>query len=466
MIKFTDTLTKTKRDFIPLVEGKVGMYVCGPTVYNTVHIGNARPAVVFDSLRRYFEYRGYKVTYVMNFTDIDDKIISRINEEGWDFETITSTFIREYLRDMRSLGVKDANFNPRISQYIPETIVFVERLINRGYAYVVENEVFYDVTKFAGYGELSHRKLDDMLSGARIEVDQKKRNPGDFTLWKPAKEGEPSWESPWGLGRPGWHIECSVMATSILGETFDIHAGGNDLIFPHHENERAQSEACTGSEFSRYWLHNGMLQMNGAKMAKSVGNIISVREAVRQYGKEAVRMFIFSTQFRAPIDYSEERFEDWKKAAQRVEDALVRVEELSDGIPPFSKAASEWVKEKRQSFIDYLDDDFNTSRVLSLIFEIVKEMNSTDDMERLFEGYWLIKGEIGDVMGLFTDVPTKKQGESVSATADDVMAIMVAVRNSLRAARQFELADMIRDGLNERGISLLDGPEGTKWQIK
>ncbi len=466
MIKFTDTLTKTKRDFIPLVEGKVGMYVCGPTVYNTVHIGNARPAVVFDSLRRYFEYRGYKVTYVMNFTDIDDKIISRINEEGWDFETITSTFIREYLRDMRSLGVKDANFNPRISQYIPETIVFVERLISRGYAYVVENEVFYDVTKFAGYGELSHRKLDDMLSGARIEVDQKKRNPGDFTLWKPAKEGEPSWESPWGLGRPGWHIECSVMATSILGETFDIHAGGNDLIFPHHENERAQSEACTGSEFSRYWLHNGMLQMNGAKMAKSVGNIISVREAVRQYGKEAVRMFIFSTQFRAPIDYSEERFEDWKKAAQRVEDALVRVEELSDGIPPFSKAASEWVKEKRQSFIDYLDDDFNTSRVLSLIFEIVKEMNSTDDMERLFEGYWLIKGEIGDVMGLFTDVPTKKQGESVSATADDVMAIMVAVRNSLRAARQFELADMIRDGLNERGISLLDGPEGTKWQIK
>lgn len=466
MIKFTDTLTKTKRDFIPLVEGKVGMYVCGPTVYNTVHIGNARPAVVFDSLRRYFEYRGYKVTYVMNFTDIDDKIISRINEEGWDFETITSTFIREYLRDMRSLGVKDANFNPRISQYIPETIVFVERLISRGYAYVVENEVFYDVTKFAGYGELSHRKLDDMLSGARIEVDQKKRNPGDFTLWKPAKEGEPSWESPWGLGRPGWHIECSVMATSILGETFDIHAGGNDLIFPHHENERAQSEACTGSEFSRYWLHNGMLQMNGAKMAKSVGNIISVREAVRQYGKEAVRMFIFSTQFRAPIDYSEERFEDWKKAAQRVEDALVRVEELSDGIPPFSKAASEWVKEKRQSFIDYLDDDFNTSRVLSLIFEIVKEMNSTDDMERLFEGYWLIKGEIGDVMGLFTDVPTKKQSESVSATADDVMAIMVAVRNSLRAARQFELADMIRDGLNERGISLLDGPEGTKWQIK
>ncbi|HOO31906.1 MAG TPA: cysteine--tRNA ligase [Thermotogota bacterium] len=465
-MKFTDTLTKTKRDFIPLVEGKVGMYVCGPTVYNTVHIGNARPAVVFDSLRRYFEYRGYKVTYVMNFTDIDDKIISRINEEGWDFETITSTFIREYLRDMRSLGVKDANFNPRISQYIPETIVFVERLISRGYAYVVENEVFYDVTKFAGYGELSHRKLDDMLSGARIEVDQKKRNPGDFTLWKPAKEGEPSWESPWGLGRPGWHIECSVMATSILGETFDIHAGGNDLIFPHHENERAQSEACTGSEFSRYWLHNGMLQMNGAKMAKSVGNIISVREAVRQYGKEAVRMFIFSTQFRAPIDYSEERFEDWKKAAQRVEDALVRVEELSDGIPPFSKAASEWVKEKRQSFIDYLDDDFNTSRVLSLIFEIVKEMNSTDDMERLFEGYWLIKGEIGDVMGLFTDVPTKKQGESVSATADDVMAIMVAVRNSLRAARQFELADMIRDGLNERGISLLDGPEGTKWQIK
>lgn len=464
MIRFTDTLTKSKKEFIPLEKGKVGMYVCGPTVYNTVHIGNARPAVVFDALRRYFEYRGYKVTYVMNFTDIDDKIINRIKEEGWDFETITSTYIREYLRDMRALGVKDANFNPRISQYIPETISFIETLVEKGFAYVVDGEVFYDVTKFEGYGELSHRKLEDMLSGARIEVDQRKKNPGDFTLWKPAKTGEPSWESPWGKGRPGWHIECSVMSTSILGDTFDIHAGGNDLIFPHHENEKAQSEACTGCEFSRYWLHNGMLQMNGAKMAKSVGNIISIRDAVKKYGRDAVRMFIFSTQFRGPIDYSEERFEDWKKAAGRVEDALIRVEELANGIPSFTKSASDWIKEKRKMFVEFLDDDFNTSRVLSLIFEIVKEMNSTDDIGRLFEAYWLIKGEFGDVMGLFTDTPTKIK-QTDDSKMDEVMNLMIDVRNSLRKAKLFEQADMIRDGLNESNISLLDGPEGTKWQI-
>ncbi|MEA1884251.1 MAG: cysteine--tRNA ligase, partial [Thermotogota bacterium] len=309
MIRLTDTLAKEKLEFVPLKENQVSMYVCGPTVYNTVHIGNARPAVVFDALRRYFEYKGFKVTYVMNFTDIDDKIINRINEEGWDFDLITRTFIREYLRDMRHLGVRDANIHPRTSNYVGETIAFIENLLNKGVAYVVDSEVFYDVTLYEGYGQLSHRKLEDMMSGARIEIDQRKRNPGDFSLWKPAKPGEPSWESPWGKGRPGWHIECSVMATSILGETFDIHAGGNDLIFPHHENERAQSESCTGKIFARYWLHNGMLQMNGAKMAKSVGNIISVRKALKKYGRDAVRMFLFSTQFRSPIDYSEERFE-------------------------------------------------------------------------------------------------------------------------------------------------------------
>lgn len=464
MIRFTDTLAKEKVAFVPLKENQVSMYVCGPTVYNTVHIGNARPAVVFDALRNYFEYRGFKVTYVMNFTDIDDKIINRINEEGWDFDLITRTFIREYLRDMRHLGVRDANVHPRTSNYVGETVAFIEKLLSKGVAYVVDGEVFYDVTLYEGYGQLSHRKLEDMMSGARIEVDQRKRNPGDFTLWKPAKPGEPSWESPWGKGRPGWHIECSVMATSILGETFDIHAGGNDLIFPHHENERAQSESCTGKIFARYWLHNGMLQMNGAKMAKSTGNIISVREALKKYGRDAVRMFLFSTQFRSPIDYSVDRFEEWKKAANRVNESLARIEELFDGVPPYLKRESQWVKDKRDRFVEYLDDDFNTSKVLSMIFDMVKEINTTKDKERLTEAYWIIKGEFGDVLGLFTEVPSKKQQQSGSAF-DDVMETLISLRAQLRSKKMYEQADFIRDSLSQKGIQLLDGPEGTKWQI-
>ncbi len=464
MIRLTDTLAKKKTDFIPMRENEVSMYVCGPTVYNTVHIGNARPAVVFDALRRYFEYKGFKVTYVMNFTDIDDKIINRINEEGWDFDLITHTFIREYLRDMRNLGVRDANVHPRTSNYVGETITFIENLIKKGVAYVVQGEVFYDVTLYEGYGQLSHRKLEDMISGARIEVDQRKRNPGDFTLWKPAKPGEPSWESPWGKGRPGWHIECSVMATTILGETFDIHAGGNDLIFPHHENERAQSESCTGNVFARYWLHNGMLQMNGAKMAKSVGNIISVREALKKYGRDAVRMFLFSTQFRSPIDYSEERFEDWQKAANRVSESLSRVEEVCGGVPPYLKKESEWVKDKREKFVEYLDDDFNTSKVLSMIFDIVKEINTTKDKERLAEAYWIIKGEFSDVLGLFTEVPSKVKDDTGSKF-DDVMETLITLRAQLRSEKMYKQADFIRDSLSQKGIQLLDGPEGTKWQI-
>ncbi len=464
MIRFTDTLTKEKLEFHPLTDNEVKMYVCGPTVYNTVHIGNARPAVVFDSLRRYFEYRGFKVTYVMNFTDIDDKIINRINDEGWDYSLITNTFIREYLRDMRNLGVRDASVHPRTSNYVQETIDFIERLLTKGLAYIVEGEVFYDVTLYEGYGELSHRKLDDMLSGARIEVDQRKRNPGDFTLWKPAKTGEPSWDSPWGKGRPGWHIECSVMASTILGETFDIHAGGNDLIFPHHENERAQSESCSGKTFARYWLHNGMLQMNGAKMAKSVGNIISVREALEKYGKDAVRMFLFSSQFRSPIDYSEERFEDWKKAANRVIEALIKVEEVFEGVPGYLKSNSPWIVEKRERFIEYLDDDFNTSKVLSLIFDIIKEINTTKDRERLKQAYWMIKGEIGDVLGLFTDTPTKN-ASGQDSKFDQVMETLVDLRNKLRTQKMYEQADFIRDSLLANGIQLLDGAEGTRWKI-
>jgi len=463
LIRLTDTLRKRKTEFIPVEKGKVKMYTCGPTVYNTVHIGNARPAVVFDSLRRYFEYKGYRVTYVMNFTDIDDKIINRMKDEGWDYDLITTTFIREYLRDMQSLGVKPANYHPRTSHFVPETIDFIEKLVDKGFAYAVEGEIFYNVKKFPGYGELSHRKLEDMLSGARIEVDRRKKNPGDFTLWKPAKADEPYWNSPWGKGRPGWHIECSVMSTTLLGSPFDIHAGGNDLIFPHHENEKAQSESCLGGKFANYWLHNGMLQMNGSKMAKSVGNIISIRDAVSRYGKDAVRMFLFSTQFRSPIDYSEDRFEEWRKGAGRVNNALLRVEEIFDTVPPFQQRKTEWLEEKRKLFEKYLDDDFNTPRVLSLIFDIVKEMNATADKPFLKQAYWLIKGEWADVLGLFTDVPVKTKTTDTSGI-DKIMELIIHSRETFRKNKMYEQADKIRDGLNEAGIKLLDTPDGTKWQ--
>jgi len=447
------------------------MYVCGPTVYNYVHIGNARPAVIFDSFRRFLEYRGYRVTYVLNFTDIDDKIINRMKNEGWDFDIITSTFIREYLKDVRSLGVKDANFYPKTSDYMPETINFIEKLMNKGHAYIVEGEIFFDVKSFDKYGELSNRKIDDMLAGARIEVDSRKKNPADFTLWKPAKEGEPSWDSPWGKGRPGWHIECSVMSSEILGDNFDIHAGGNDLIFPHHENEKAQSEACSGKCFANYWMHNGMLQMGGKKMAKSVGNIISIREAVDRYGKDAVRLFLFATHFRSPMDYSEENFENWSKGAQKISNFLYSVESKYDDNVPLVKNASNWMIDKRNKFVEYLEDDFNTSKVIAMLFDMVKEAsgNSSSNDETIvpkeIEAYYLIKGEFSDVLGLFNGKILKSENETdVSTDLDSIMKIMIDIRKIMREKKIFDVADKIRDELKNNGIVLNDGPEGTNWE--
>ncbi len=465
MIKISDTLSNLKREFIPIEEKTVKMYVCGPTVYNYVHIGNARPAIVFDSFRRFLEYSGYKVTYVLNFTDIDDKIINRMNDESWDFKIITSTFIREYLKDMRALGVRDANFYPKTSDYIPETVNFIDKLIRKGNAYVSEGEVFFDVSSFREYGKLSNRKVEDMLAGARIEIDEKKRNPADFTLWKPAKDGEPYWDSPWGKGRPGWHIECSVMSSEILGENFDIHAGGNDLIFPHHENEIAQSEACSGKCFANYWMHNGMLQMGGRKMAKSVGNIISVREAVNKYGKDAIRLFMFSTHFRSPIDYSEERFSEWAKGAQKISSFLSSIEEKYSGEIPVVKSSSEWMKQIRKRFVEYLEDDFNTSKVVAMLFEIVKELTtSAESPEKEVEAYYLIREEFSDVLGLFNGDCGSKHDEYDSNIEEGLMRTLIDVRKSLREKKIFDVSDKIRDDLNSLGIVLKDGPEGTSWE--
>jgi len=467
LIMITDTLSGKKEVFTPLREGEVSMYVCGPTVYNLLHIGNARPAVVFDSFRRFLEFRGFRVRMVQNFTDIDDKIINRMSEEKWDYETLTATFIREYRRDMDALGVRPPNFAPRTSHFLPQTISFIARLLEQGFAYEVDGEVFFDVLSFASYGALSHRKLEEMQAGSRVGVREQKKNPADFSLWKPAKEGEPSWESPWSRGRPGWHIECSVMATELLGESFDIHAGGNDLIFPHHENERAQSEALSNKPFARYWMHNGMFQVNGAKMAKSVGNIVSIREAVHRFGRDAVRLFIFSTHYRSPIDYSEEHFENWAKAAGRVADCLERISEAFQGDVPFQKGFSPWMQPKMELFSEALEDDFNTPKVLSLIFDTVRELNATEDRQILQQGYSLIRDVFGDVLGLFQlKKASGRREEALHQALDGVVRLLLEQREQYRNQKDFSRADAIRDSLREKGILIKDHPGGSSWDVE
>ena len=470
-IVLTNTLTGQKESLIPVHPGEIRMYVCGPTVYNLVHIGNARPAIIFDAMRRFFEYRGYRVFFVQNFTDIDDKIIQRMNREGWDFDTITATYIREYRKDMQALGVREPNFAPRTSHYVPQTIRFVQGLIEKGHAYVSNAQVFFSVPSFPNYGALSHRKVEDLLAGARIDVDPDKRHPADFSLWKNAKPGEPSWDSPWGPGRPGWHIECSVMACVLLGDTFDIHAGGNDLIFPHHENEKAQSEALTGKTFASLWLHNGMLQMDGSKMAKSLGNIIKIREAVRKYGADGLKLYMFATHYRSPMDYSEERMDEWKRSAVKVRTFLTEIEEtLGDTT---LKAASDWLEEKRAYLMKALSDDFNTPKAVALVFETLKELGPVsqtlaqpDGESRLRQAYYLIKNDIGDILGLFEDafdtVSPEKREDALS-DFNTLMDVLVRLRDRYRSEKNEEMSDILRRELEKLRIKLMDGTEGARW---
>ncbi len=475
-IVLTNTQTGRKEPLIPVYPGEVRMYVCGPTVYNLVHIGNARPAILFDALRRYLEYRGYRVFFVQNFTDIDDKIILRMNREGWDFDTITATYIREYRKDMQALGVREPNFAPRTSCFVPQTIQFIQGLIGKELAYESDGEVYFSVPSFPDYGALSHRRVEDSQAGARIDVDPDKRHPADFSLWKKAKPGEPSWNSPWGYGRPGWHIECSVMASALLGDSFDIHAGGNDLIFPHHENEKAQSEGLTGKPFANIWLHNGMLQMGGSKMAKSVGNIIKIREAVKKYGSDSLRLYMYATHYRSPMDYSEERMEAWKKSAARVKSFLEETESVLGDTT--LKAAADWLKDKRVSLMKALDDDFNTPKAVALVFETIKELSpvrqtlvQTDGESRLRQAYHLIKNEIGDILGLFGD-PTgasdseKPEENAVQTDASDfdsLVDFLVQLRDKYRLEKNYEMSDMLRQELVKHRIRLMDGDNGANW---
>ncbi|MGB9790061.1 MAG: cysteine--tRNA ligase [Thermotoga caldifontis] len=456
-----NTLSGRLEKFETLEPNVVRMYVCGPTVYGLIHVGNARPMIVFDALRRYFEYRGYRVIMVQNFTDIDDKIINRANEWNVDFKDVAETFIQEYWRDASALGVRAPNFAPKTSDFVPEIVNAIEQLIRKGHAYVVDGDVYFDVKSFPRYGELSHRSLDEMIAGARVEVSEKKRFPLDFALWKAAKPGEPSWDSPWGKGRPGWHIECTIMSTKLLGSTLDIHAGGEDLIFPHHENEKAQSEALTGKPFVRYWLHNALVRVSGDKMSKSLGNIFILREALKKFGADGLKLYFLSKHYRSPIDFSVEALEASAKAARRIAESFKNFESRFSSIPvPRSDA---WMSEQRQRFIEALDDDFNTPKAVAQIFELVGELNkfmSEANEEKALKAYHLLRREFCPALGLF-----EAGAQSEETELDPFVRLILDVRKELRERKLYDLADSIRDRLKNLGVEVRDTREGSTYSF-
>lgn len=466
-MKLYNTLTKKKEEFVPLEEGKVKMYVCGPTVYNFIHIGNARPMIVFDTARRYMEYKGYEVNFVSNFTDVDDKIIKKSVEEGVPAEEISERYIKECKKDMADMNVKPATTHPQATKEIEGMIEMIQTLVDKGYAYAVDGTVYFRTRKFDEYGKLSHKNLDDLRSGNRsllVSGEDQKEDPLDFVLWKPKKEGEPFWVSPWGEGRPGWHIECSVMSKKYLGEEIDIHAGGEDLIFPHHENEIAQSECCNGKIFARYWLHNGFLNIDNRKMSKSLGNFFTVREIGEKYDLQVLRFFMLSAHYRSPLNFSQEIMESSKNALERIVTAVTNLKHLSESAQTESLSEEEQklLKEMgvyRQKFEEAMDDDLNTADAVSAIFELVKFANTNAGDSSSKEFAENLKQEIvflSDMLGLLVD----KKEESL----DDEIEKLIAERQAARKARDFKRADAIRDQLLAQGIILEDTREGVKWK--
>jgi cysteinyl-tRNA synthetase len=469
-----NTLARKKEPLEPIEPGKVGIYTCGPTVYNFIHIGNARPFVIFDTVRRYLEYKGYKVTYVQNITDVDDKIINRANEEGVSASEIGERYTRYFFEDSDALGIRRADHHPKATELIPEMIALVEALLEKGYAYEIEGDVFYEISKFDGYGQLSHQNLDELMEGVRVEVDPRLHHPLDFALWKSAKPGEPEWDSPWGKGRPGWHIECSVMSSKFLGDDFDIHCGGHDLIFPHHENEIAQSRAATGKGFARVWLHNGYLNIGGAKMSKSVGNITLVREILNTTKHEVVRHFLLSAHYRKPIDYNEDSFAESESALQRVYTALDKAERQARLLEkrPNSQGAGEVPlddlrKKLATDFDEAMDDDFNTPKAMAAIFDTVRSLNkildgpegwkcSPDELRAVIEKV----RTLGDVLGLFQHGASGAD----SGLGEKLIDLLITLRAEARARKDYDLADSIRDRLSDLGIGLEDTPDGTFWR--
>ena len=483
-IKIYNTLTQKLEEFEPLEPGHVRMYVCGPTVYDYFHIGNARPFIFYDVVRRYLEYRGYNVSFVQNITDVDDKIINRAAAEGISPQEVAEKYTQAYWEDLEKLGVLPANYQPKATEWIPQMVEFVQKLIDKGYAYVLENgDVYFRVRKFAGYGKLSGKSLEELEAGARVDVDERKEDPMDFALWKSAKPGEPKWPAPWGEGRPGWHLECSVMSMGLLGETLDIHGGGQDLIFPHHENEIAQSEALTGKPFVRYWMHNGLLKFQGEKMSKSLGNFEYARDVVAKYGKEAVRYFYLSKHYRTPINFTHEAMADAQRAVERVYNLLEEIDqELArrDGVlEPDPERLTERGREylallerTRQEFLEQMDEDFNTAAALGVLFELVKEANvfrrevAEEDLPLLRRTFELIR-ELGAPLGLFQETPWKRAGAGAEGKLQEqLIELLIDVRRELRKKKEYELADAIRARLAELGVELKDKGEETIWAYR
>ncbi len=467
-MKVYNTLTRQKEEFVPLEPGKVKMYVCGPTVYDYIHIGNARPYVIFDTIRRYMEYKGYEVNYVQNFTDVDDKIIKKANAEGVDSKVISERYIEEAKKDAEGLNVEPATKNPKVTEEMDEIIEMIKTLIEKGYAYEVNGSVFYDTKSFADYGKLSGKNIDDLEAGARIAVDESKKNPMDFVLWKPKKEGEPYWESPWGQGRPGWHIECSVMAKKYLGDTIDIHAGGEDLIFPHHENEIAQSEAANGKPFAKYWLHNGFINVDNKKMSKSLGNFFTLREIVEHIPYDVVRFFILSGHYRSPINFSRELMEAAGAGLDRIKNAyksLLFMESKAQGtMTEDEKKLNEEADKFRVEFERAMDDDFNTADAVTAIFEIAKFANVNVNENSSKEFVTAIREKMLMLCNILGIKP-QDEAKTEQISADEVEAL-IAERTAAKKAKDFARADAIRDELSSKGVVIEDTRAGVRWSYK
>ena len=460
-MRIFNTMTRQKEEFIPNNPDEVKIYACGPTVYNYIHIGNARPLCVFDVLRRYLEYRGYNVKFVQNFTDVDDKIIKRANEEGITFEEVSKKYIEEFWTDANGLNFKKASVHPKATENIDEIINIIKTLEEKGYAYAVDGDVYFRTLKFKEYGKLSHQPIEDLQSGARIAIGEKKENPLDFALWKAAKEGEPYWDSPWGKGRPGWHIECSAMNKRFLGDTIDIHCGGQDLIFPHHENEIAQSECANGCTFSKYWMHNGYINVNNVKMSKSLGNFKTVREIANVYGYEVIRYFLISSHYRSPINYSLEIIEQCKSALERLytcreslDFALKNAKDIPDDEELIKKLNSH-----REQFITAMDDDLNTADGVAAVFELVKDINTSildkEVSKNVCQTATTVFDELCDVLGILYN---RKNND-----VDSDIEALIEERQQARANKDWATADRIRDELKAKGIILKDTPQGVTW---
>lgn len=463
-MKLYNTLSRTKEDFVPIKEGEVGIYNCGPTVYNFIHVGNARPLVVFDTLRRYFTYKGMKVKFVVNFTDIDDKMINKANDEGVQVSDIAERYIKEFKQDANGLHLYDyETLNPRATEHIDEIISFIKTLIDKGAAYVSNGDVYFDINYAKDYGKLSKKNIEDLISGHRVDINDNKKNPSDFALWKNKKEGEPFWQAPWGEGRPGWHIECSVMAKTLIGDNIDIHTGGEDLQFPHHENEIAQSETCNGVPFANYWLHNGMITVDNEKMSKSKGNFFTVREIADEFDLEVLRFFLLTTQYRSPINFSREVMEQTKNSSKRLYNAKYKLEDAiekssADKITDEEEKLYKSFDRHIEKFENAMDDDLNTADAITAIFDLVKDINlnldESNSKEMLEKTLELLK-KLTRVLGIM-------EGEREEISED--IEGLIAERNAARKNKDFAKADEIRDKLKEMGIEIEDTRSGTTWK--